>query len=162
MLDTAVKTTEWMVMSFRPNKFATLTHPPNDMQFNIKDHTLPTIEIGDTYKYLEVPTGIDSDQIPYRGLEEMVSDTHKLSKSKLYPWQFFNASKTYIASKLVFAMRTREFRIGALSCSGRKAANKNKKQYIGKYTKKPWVFHHHKTLILHTEYCAYIQHVIEC
>ena len=118
MLDAAVSIAGWAGLKFRPNKCATLTIPDtNTSNYQINGVTLPRIKEKEAYKYLGVPIGLDNDQTPYPILIKMLSDSEIIAASDLFPWQKLDAIKTFIHPRILYAMRTREIKMGALSNS---------------------------------------------
>ena len=123
LMDVAVIVADWCGLHFKPPKCASLhldrrrsgKQKVLPTEFEIQESLIVTLEEGQHYRHLGVPTGFRNDQTPLETIKEMKDKFTKLDQSLLAPWQKIDAAITFLMPKLDFIMRGAEVAIKPLN-----------------------------------------------
>ncbi len=123
LIDVLVSVAEWCSLQFKPPKCASLhidrrrsgQQEVLSTQFSVQESAIVTLQEGQHYRHLGVPTGFRNKQTPIETIREMDRKFSLLDESLLAPWQKIDAAITFLMPKLDFLMRGADIAIGPLN-----------------------------------------------
>ncbi|KAK3908776.1 hypothetical protein KUF71_003418 [Frankliniella fusca] len=118
ILNDVSKAATWMGLEFNAAKCATLhiktrrAHKETDTF--IQGQRIPTLDHGEAYQHLGVPTGLYVEQTPEATFQKMIEDLKAVEASLLTPWQKLDAIRTFIIPQAQFTLLTANIKKSAL------------------------------------------------
>ncbi len=108
-LDTAVEVADWCHLQFKPPKCATLhvvgKKVDDSLPFNIQGTEITSLQDGEHYRHLGVPTGFRCRQTPLETIAQLANDFELLDRSLLAPWQKIDAAASFLVPRMDFILR---------------------------------------------------------
>ncbi|KAK3908768.1 Retrovirus-related Pol polyprotein from type-1 retrotransposable element R2 [Frankliniella fusca] len=110
ILQEVSKAASWMGLEFNAAKCATLhiktRKARKDTDTYIQGQRIPTLDHGEAYQHLGVPTGLYVEQTPEATFQKMIEDLQAVEASLLTPWQKLDAIRTFIIPQAQFTLLT--------------------------------------------------------
>lgn len=96
---------DWSGLVFNQRKCASLTLHGKETShsiYTLQGSPIPTLQDGEEYKHLGVPTGSNTFPSGMKAIETMTKHLYKIDASLLTPWQRFDALRTFIVPQISF------------------------------------------------------------
>lgn len=83
---------------------------PQRTQLEIQVETMWALDLGVAYEHPGTPTGFQVQQTPFNTIGELITDSHVVDRSLLFPWQKLETIATFILPWMDFCLRVSDVR----------------------------------------------------